>query len=155
MGSFCVSLDEASVANQVANLINKNNKLRRFQTVSSVFSGDTKYLIELGGYNVRNSNQERLIIGCIGIEKLQQDTTLLKHLSIHGKFRRLGVASSLLDSALRECTTNHVTMRIRTDNKPSLNLAEKFGFVYLFHENLGDYYIITVGRNLNNGKASR
>jgi ribosomal protein S18 acetylase RimI-like enzyme len=151
MGTLCVSLDKASVANQLVNLINKNNQLKRIQTVSSILSGKTKYLVEFGGYNVRNSKQERLVVGCIGLELLQPDVLLLKHLSTHGKFRRLGIANSLLSSALKECTTNHVRMRIRTDNYPSLNLAEKFGFVYLFHENLGEYNIITVGRNINNG----
>ena len=148
MSTFCINLDKNSIAKQLAHLININNKLTRIHTVSSIFSSNAKYLLEFGGYNIRNSNKEKVIVGCIGMELLQPNITMLKHLSVHNKFRNNGIASDLLNNALKECTTNDVRMRIRSDNYPSLKLAEKFGFVYLFNENLGDYYILTVGRNL-------
>lgn len=144
MSTFCVNLDHKSVANQVVNLINCNNKLKKYHTWSSISSNKTKYLIELAGYGIIIKGGSRAVIGCIGLVSIDQNTTLIKHLSIHKSFRKKGIATKLINEAIKDCKTSNIIARIRTDNNNSLRLCEKFGFVYSYHENLNGYSVLTV-----------
>lgn len=150
MSTFLVSLNKNSVSKQISDLINTNNRLRKYHTFSSILHGRTCYLIETAGYNVNTQDSNRLIIGCIGLEAIGDNTILLKHLSVHTEFRSQGIANKLISDALRECRGKKTRMRIRADNKPSLYLAEKYDFLYIFHENLDGYSVLTVERGINN-----
>jgi len=150
MGKFLISLDEYSVANQIASMINNNNKLKIKLSAPSILSKDINYFVEMSGVNIQTKDRNKIVMGCIGVENIGHNTIVLKHLSVHSEFRRLGIASKLIKDALKVCKGKIVIMRIRTDNKPSLYLAEKLGFVYKSHDNLVDYSILTVERRVSN-----
>ena len=150
MSRFLISLNERSVASQVSDLVNSNNRLRRRLTIPSITQGRTNYFVEMSGMNIQTASKDKVVMGCIGMETIDQDTVMLKHLSIRNEFRRLGIASKLVHDALKSCKNKKTRMRIRADNKPSLYLAEKFGFKYIFHEDLGNYSVLTVERSVSN-----
>ena len=146
MNNLLLNIGVDSVASQIASLLNSHNKLQKVYTSSSIKNNGTVYIIELGGFNMRHGDGERKIIGCVGLSKISNDVTMIKHLCVHESYRRQGVAKSLLDRAIKLCNTDYIQMKVRHDNNPSLHLAEDFGFTYVYHENKPGYAVLVLGR---------
>lgn len=146
MGSFLVNVTSESVAAQIAMLLNKNNQLKSAYTATKVLKSPTTYVIELGGYDMRHLDGERKVVGCVGYEKISEDVTLFKHLCVHENYRRRGLATSLVKKAMTLATTPFMQMKVRSDNLPSLKMAEGLGFLYAYHETFKNYHVLVLGR---------
>lgn len=146
MEKFIIGIQPESVAEQIAILLNRHNKLKKQHTSSSILSSPTSYIISLGGNNVRHIDGEQKVIGVIGLQKTSRDVSLLHHLCVHEDFRRQGLASYLLKQGIIRCTTPLIQAHVRSDNFSSLNLCERHGFVYIQHTLAENYFILTLGR---------
>jgi len=69
-----------------------------------------------------------MVIGCIGIKRLNFLLTEIKHLVVHPVLRRYGLAKALLAGAEGAATTPLVTASIREDNTASQRLFLNAGF---------------------------
>lgn len=148
MNNIMFNISRNSVAAQIAILLNRNNNLRVDYTPSSILSSGTVYIIELGGFDMRHSDGERKIIGCVGMIIESKDVTLLKHLCVHDSYRRRGIAKSLIERALELCNTTYAHMNVRTDNVPSLHLAEDMNFLYHAHSPQNGYSVLILRRRV-------
>ena len=146
MPKFTISLNQENAAKQVALLLNSNNKLKQVYTSSKVLTNNITYCLELGGYNEKDSNMERKVIGVIGYSNLSRDVVIIRHLCVDLMFRNQGIATSLIKQVINSCPTNYIQIRVRHDNLPCLNLTERLGFVYIYHETMSNYYILVLGR---------
>lgn len=141
---FTVLVDDLAVATQIAELLNTHNNLRIKHTGLSILATNTHYLIEQSIVDEKIS-----VVGCVGLEYTDQDMTLIKHLCVHPKMRRQGIAFKLLNSAIASINTTFAHMNIRSTNYPSLSLAEKAKFLIVTYKHEHEYYLITVGRKIN------
>lgn len=148
MSKFVINLDQNSISNQIASLINSNNKLKQHYTPSLVMSNAVTYCLELGGYNERFSDKKRLITGVVGCSLLSREVTLIRHLCVHDQYRNRGLATSLLKQAIANCSTKIIQIRVRNDNVPCLNLTERLGFKYIYHETMNNYHVLVLGREI-------
>lgn len=136
MANFYISLSNAEIATQIAGLLNQHNKLRKTHNTTTIMYSNANYLVEAD----RNK-----IVGCVAVEK-KDNITLIKHVSVHPNYRRMGISSKLINLAINSCNTVYIYMTIRDDNLVSLLMAVKLGFILLKSERAGDHNIITVGR---------
>ncbi len=144
MSKFYINVDDLTIASQIAELLNTYSNLSLKHTDGSILANNTTYLIE---QNVINNKIE--VVGCVGIQKVNEHTTLIKHLCVHHDLRRLGIASRMIRLAIANVHTQFVHMDIRSNNYPSLSLAEKNNFLIVAHRLKKTYYIVTVGRKTN------
>lgn len=141
MNDFIVIVNSAVVAEQIANLLNKYNNLNYIYTTKKILQNNVRYLVEQG---VVNGTQE--VIGCLGFSVINNNSTKIRHICVHENFRRQNIANRLLYSAIQRTTTTNIFMNIRSDNYPSLLLAERNNFFILDIINKGSYNLVTVGR---------
>jgi ribosomal protein S18 acetylase RimI-like enzyme len=146
MSKFTFIIDHINVAHQVACLLNMYNNLTITHTGPTILASCTNYIVE---QEVVNNKLD--VVGCVGILSTNENTTLIKHLCVKKNKRCVGVASRLLNTAINSCTTDYVHMDIRSDNYPSLYLAEKLGFLIITQQPKQGYNVVTVGRNVNYG----
>lgn len=144
MSKFNICIEEFNVATQIAELLNRHNMLKTHYNPQKILNNNVKYIIEYGGYNERTRDGHRKVIGCVGLTTLLPEVTLIKHLCVDTFYRRKGVAKHLLISALRIVQSRYVQMNVRSDNLPSLYLAEKLGFIYISHTLNKDYGVLTL-----------
>lgn len=80
-------------------------------------------------------------IAGMAIIDIQKKTMYLKHLLTNPKFRRQGIANSLLDKAFflsKECI--RFILWVKEDNLPAINLYKKFNYEF---EVLGNYTFVS------------
>ena len=141
MAMFQVALSEESVASQIAGLLNTYNKLHRKHNAYSIIYGQADYFVETRG---------DLVLGCVGLVKTNSCCTRIKHLCVHENYRKLGLATKLLQLAIDSCDSKYVSMTVRDDNTNCLLLALKFGFKNAQTKQLIDYNLLTLGRYTRN-----
>ena len=84
---------------------------------------------ELAHYYIAK-NEEGKIIGYIGFWIIFEEAHITT-LSVHPEFRKMNVASILLNETIKCCYKNMVkflTLEVRVSNIPAISLYEKFGF---------------------------
>ena len=134
MSKFYVSLDKESTATQIAELLNTNNKLKRKHTPFTILNNNIEYLIEVGGVNERHIDGHRKIIAVAGVQPFAAtagitDSILVKHLVVHEKYRKMGLASNLLTKILNMGKPTY--LYVRSDNHACLNMISRLGFVLI------------------------
>ena len=134
-------IDDLSVARQIATMLNQYNMLKTFHTEYSILDSKTEYII-----NISSTQNNFVLNGCIGIEFLDSEKSLIKHLCVDEGFRRQKIAENLLKKALTCAKTKCIIMNIRHTNMASLSLASKFGFVVDSFYKRDNYFILTVKR---------
>lgn len=67
------------------------------------------------------------ILGFILIEKTFEVLSVL-HLYVAKNYRKLGIASLLIDFILSDVNIKRVILEVRVDNQPAINLYKKHGF---------------------------
>jgi len=132
-------IEELHVARLIATLLNKYNMLKKFHTEYSILESKTEYIT-----NITFVQNAFILNGCVGIELLDMETSLLKHLCVDENFRRQKIAERLLKKALTKVKTKYIIMNIRHTNIPSLTLASKLGFVVDSYHKRDNYFILTV-----------
>lgn len=146
MNKFTILSDNILLEKNIADLLNRHNKLRVVHTGHSIACSPVEYIIE-----PRIFKNQIIVAGCIGINKAIGGVSYLKHLCVHDQFRGLGIASKLVKAALKkEMSSKFIFMDIRSDNFPSLSLAEKEGFLIVHCKHLTNYNILTVGKTNDN-----
>ena len=144
MDKFKFLVDEQRVAAQVATLLNNYNRLNIVHTKETILSSDITYLIKQ-----LCVDGEQTVIGCIGLQKVDNLTTTLRHLSVAENKRREGIGAELVTNAMQKARTRFVQMHIRHDNMASLSLATQLGFLAVSYDEKDNYYLITVKKEVN------
>lgn len=116
---FYRSIDAMDMARQIAGLLNTYNGLSRKRQAVDILNSSTNYVVETHG---------KLVIGTAGIHRLSFHISEIKHLSIHGKWRKKGIGRFLLKRAISLCDTPFAYATIRDDNTASIKLFESVGF---------------------------
>ena len=142
MAEFYVPITNEFFASQIAELLNKHNKLTVVHNTNTILASNTRYFVEL----VSAPAIEKRVVGCVGLEPYEPQLSRIKHVSTDPTYRRFGVARRLIDTALANCPTEYVFMTIREDNVGSFKLAESLGFVFVRKDWKKDHFVITVGR---------
>lgn len=139
MANFFVSLTSEEIAKQIANLINKYNRLYIRHNGFTIAARTTDYFIEVFGDKV---------VGCASITKENNEWSVIKYVCVEPKSRGKGIASKLVSLSIQNCKTKYVYMTIREDNIASLYMANKLGFTTIKQEWSRDHYLIIVGRKV-------
>lgn len=123
------------IAFQIANLLNKYNKLKVYHTIQSVKKDPGTYLVYY---------EDGKVVGCTAI--IIEEPTLTKnyHTSVAFAYRNKGIGSILINAAITNTTTQYMYGTIRKDNIASINLYKKHKFVYVRDETKD---VIILGRN--------
>lgn len=141
---FTLLVNQELIAHQIASLLNMYNALTTIHTSSTILNSSINYIVE---HSVVRNKLE--VVGCVGISPTGLDTTLIKHLCVKQETRNKGIAMKLVRTAINSITTNYVHMSIRSNNYPSLSLAEKLGFLVISQQAKQGYNIVNVGRAVN------
>ena len=142
MANFFVSLTNEEIAKQIANLLNKYNRLYIRHNGFTIAARATDYFIEVFGDKV---------VGCTSITKKNSDWSVIKYVCVKPEFRRKGIADKLINLAIQNCKTKYIYMTIREDNIASLHMANKLGFTTIKQEWSKDHYLMVVGRKVKHG----
>lgn len=145
MAEFYVSVPKSSMALQIAALINSYNNLRKNHTAHTILGSNVSYFVE-----VINDK----VIGCVGLVQKYPTLSEIKHVSVATSHRKSGIATKLINLAIANSKTEFVYMSIRSDNIPSLKMAESMGFVFVRRDHKTNYDIVTVGRKKDHGKTA-
>jgi ribosomal protein S18 acetylase RimI-like enzyme len=146
MNKFIINTETYSVASQIAMLLNNYNNLETKHTPNTILGNGVSYIIEFGGVNEKHIDGNRKIVGMVGLQVISQQINLVKHLCVHKNYRHFGIATSLLKQAIILNNANILQMNVRSDNWPSLYLAEKLGFLYNNHISKNGYFILKLRR---------
>lgn len=144
MAEFYVSLSQEDIAEQIAALLNRHNKLVKIHNKFTIMNSTIKYFVEMttsGG-----AIHKPVVIGCVGLLKDNSYLSTVKHLSVDPSYRERGIAKRLVQIAIANCTTDNIRMTIREDNVPSLMLSKAIQFKHITKTLHKDHYVITVGR---------
>ena len=139
MAEFYVTLSKLDIAKQVADLLNKYNKLYTYHTEHSIVNSAANYFVEI---------VEDKVVGCTAL--LKEYPTLSKsfHTSVLPEYRRKGLGAKLLLTAINNCSTQYVYGTIREDNTASLGLVGKLGWKFVRKDWKRDHYVITTAHKI-------
>ncbi|MDG1838847.1 MAG: GNAT family N-acetyltransferase [Phycisphaerales bacterium] len=82
-----------------------------------------------GSFWVAEQNGD--IAGMIGVQRLDDSVAEVRRLRVRPQFRRQGIASALMEHAIRFCRDHDylkVVLDVRVERQPAIQLFEKFGF---------------------------
>lgn len=117
---FLSSLSSYEIGRQIAGLLNDFNHLGSKRSAHDVCRSRTDYIVETNGLYVA---------GAIGVDRQSYTFTELKHLVVHPRYRKQGIAKYLIEQAVNTVDTKMLFVTVREDNHPSLNLFTSLGFV--------------------------
>ncbi len=131
---FNLALSGQSLADQIASLLNHNNRLTIAHSGQSITANANQYFIETYGQTV---------IGCVGLQNGPKMDKIL-HLSVSLLARHKGVGFRLLATAISASDKDTLYMTIREDNFTSLALAKKLGFEVIAYKPKYNYNVLTL-----------
>lgn len=140
MSEFYISLPAEQIAEQIAQLVNKYNKLYKRHNAYSIINSPAKYFIEVHGDK---------IVGCTALLKEEPKLSRNFHTCVDPDFRRRGIAKKLKLMAINNCETEFIFSTVREDNIPSIRMNQSLGYVFVKKEWSRDHYVITFGRATN------
>lgn len=140
MPEFYISLPAEEIAKQVAQLINKYNRLYKRHNVYSIMNSPVRYFIEVYGDKV---------VGCTALQKEEPRLSRNFHTCVDPSFRRQGIAKKLKLMALNSCETEFIFSTVREDNIPSVKMNQSLGYLFVRKEWSKDHHVITFGRATN------
>lgn len=126
-----------SQAEQIAHLLNENNKLQSVYDGGKVLNSKATYLPE---------HFQGLVFGSVAIQRMNFMLTEIKHLVVHPAFRKMGLAQLMLGKAMARAETPLLFATIRDDNTGSLHLFQKTGFKAVARVAMGDHRTILLLR---------
>jgi len=113
------------VAFQIAELLNKYNKLKIYHNIRSIKKDPGTYLVYY---------EDGKVVGCTAILADQPTLTKSYHTAVALAYRNKGIGSLLIKAAIENTTTAYNYCTIRKDNNNSLTLYKKHNFVYVRDE---------------------
>jgi ribosomal protein S18 acetylase RimI-like enzyme len=134
---FYFNLDHASIAHQVAGLINSYNNLSMKRSANSIRHGKTDYIVETHG---------KWVLGATGIDRQSYTFTEIKHVVVHPDWRGKGLAKRLVRRAMDIISTRMIYCTVRNDNEASLELFKSCGFQVAGSYPAEDHTVIILAR---------
>ena len=152
MAEFYLSLNNRSIATQVAAMINTHNKWATTFSANSIIASASHYFIEL---------HLDKVVGCAGGTKTHPNLTKIQHICVLPQYRRVGIGKKLTDTVIKNCETDYVYMTIREDNMASIAMANSLGFIYTQKHWFRNHWTYTYsrrtiisGKEINNAAKS-
>jgi len=139
MAEFYVTLSQLDIAKQIADLLNKYNRLYTFHTEHSIINSAADYFVEI---------VEDKVVGCTALLKEFPMLSKSFHTSVLPEYRRKGLGVKLLMTAINNCSTPYVYGTIREDNNASLRLVNKLGWRFVRKDWKRDHHVITVAHKI-------
>jgi RimJ/RimL family protein N-acetyltransferase len=125
------------MATQIAELLNKANRLVKVHSMQTILSSHSIYFVEIC---------ENKVVGCVGLTKINPYHSIAHHASVTPAYRQRGVGKKLLKLAIQHCDTTMLYGRVREDNIPSLKMSFSLGFKFIRKEHKQGYNLILIGR---------
>lgn len=144
MAEFYVSLNKDEIAEQIALLLNKQNRLTKIHTKHTIMNSAIKYFVHL--LAIDSAIHKPIVVGCAGLLQENPYLSTIKHISVLPKYKNHGIAKRIVQLAINNCATDTIRMTIREDNYPSLMLAKSLRFDYVTKNFHKDHYVVIVGR---------
>jgi ribosomal protein S18 acetylase RimI-like enzyme len=129
---------ENRTAEQIANLLNKENQLVVRYTGEDILASSDRYLFK--------TNEKGAVTTCIECKKVQWYQFELCHLTVGPKYRKKGLGQVMLKEAESHVLRNEgrlIQCTIRENNQASINLFTKNGF-----KHVSTFYYPVSGNNV-------
>ena len=139
MANFYVTLNNHEIAEQIAALLNLQNKLYKRHTARTIMINTTDYFVELHG---------NVVIGCTGLVREFPTISKSYHTSVHPDHQKKGLGTKLIKTAMANCSTPFIYGTIREDNPASLRMVQKLGWKYIRRDWSRDHFIITMATKM-------
>jgi ribosomal protein S18 acetylase RimI-like enzyme len=134
---FILTATADSMAQQIADLLNKGGQLAAYQSAKSVLFNKIEYLIELDGQTV---------VGVMGLEQQGPQITEMKHLCVHPDYRRHGIGKRLLELGIKAAKTEYVYGAVREDNASNIRNNLRVGMKAIAKKHGRGCYVIIFAR---------
>jgi len=146
MNKFNLTVDTNNLADQIAALINSGQQLRYYLTRQSILNGRIQYIIEM--------DREK-VIGAMALEQQNAKVTEMKFLCVHPNYRRQGLGRKLLETGVKNATTEFVYGAVRSDNEVNIRNNLRIGMRPVGkYRGRGCYIIVFARRRTNNVRYS-
>jgi ribosomal protein S18 acetylase RimI-like enzyme len=124
-------------ADQIADLINRHNLLKKEYTAGDIKRSKAVYLpITIGD----------LVLASVAFERLNFLLTEIKHLVVQPQLRKLGIGKRLVYRVIERATTPYLIASIRSSNEGSIALFKSLGFKVLSEVDNEGTKLAIVGR---------
>ena len=143
MAEFYITLPKQDIAEQIAKLLNMQNKLYKLHNIITIMNSPATYFVEV---------ESDKVVGCSALIKEHPTLSKSYHTSVLPNYKKKGVATKLLMTAMDNCETRYIYGTIRQDNEPSLRLVRKLGWQEIRKDWNKDHWVITMAKKL---KAER
>jgi len=139
MAEFYITLPTQDIAEQIAILLNLQNKLYKVHNVLTIMNSKSTYFVEVEGDK---------IVGCSALVKEHPTLSKSYHTSVLPGYQRKGLASKLLKTAMDNCETRYIYGTIRQDNKASISLVKKLGWQQIREDWNKDHWVVTMAKKV-------
>jgi GNAT superfamily N-acetyltransferase len=139
MAEFYITLPTQNIAEQIAALLNLQNKLYKVHNILSIINSPATYFVEVEGEK---------IVGCSALIKEHPTLSKSYHTSVLPSHQKKGIASKLLKTAMDNCETRYIYGTIRQDNLPSLGLVKKLGWQQIRRDWNKDHWVVTMAKKV-------
>ncbi|MCH2140329.1 MAG: GNAT family N-acetyltransferase [Phycisphaerales bacterium] len=92
---------------------------------------DDAYFCDAAGGSFWVATNDDEIAGMIGVQRVDDSAAEMRRLRVRPQFRRQGVATALMEHAIRFCRDRDylkIVLDVRVERQPAIQLFEKFGF---------------------------
>ena len=86
-----------------------------------------------------------IVVGMIGVQRLDRNSAEMRRLRVHQEFRRQGIGTHLMEHAISFCRKKDflkVVLDVRTERVSAISLFDNFGFLNCRERELGGRKII-------------
>lgn len=123
--------DDQAAVSQLFRSGLEEGMLRDNDTGADIENLEAGYLADNGRSNFWVAEYQGQIIGMIGAQRIAENSAELRRLRVHRDFRRRGIGTRLMETALQFCQHHSylkIVLDVRIDRGPAISLFEKFGF---------------------------
>lgn len=111
----------------------EDGHLRENDTGADIMHLPDAYLTEDGASGFWVAILEDDVIGMIGVQRTSDDSADIRRLRVRPQYRRRGVGSRLLETAIDFCREQgylKVVLDVRVERAPAVAMFQKFGFTH-------------------------
>jgi ribosomal protein S18 acetylase RimI-like enzyme len=139
MAEFYVNISDESISTQIAEMLNRHNRLNIFHNSASILNQPMNYYVELAF--------PRTVVACVALQTMY-NYSYIRHVCVLPEYRGMGISKKLLKKVLTNAKRGHIFMSIREDNIPSIKMALSLGFNFVDKtwSNSGGHFVVRVGR---------
>lgn len=127
----------------------EDGHLRGNDTGADIMHMADAYLSSDGTSGFWVAEHDGEIVGMIGVQRTSADSADVRRLRVQPRFRRRGIGSRLLETAIDFCRDNgylKVVLDVRVERGPAIAMFRKFGFTHAADREVGgrqtlDFYL--------------